>query len=127
MAKEIRLANEGSRRREIVRAECKDCNGTGVYQGFTEGKRVGALCWSCEGTGEIKIVYSPFNGRRAQKGIDIVWAREPGSAVVKEKELIFKLGIPHMTADQFRSGGIPPWIYVNSVNGKIMSWSIVGK
>lgn len=57
---------------EEVKAECRDCDGTGVYQGFAEGKDEAVVCLQCDGTGCDIIRYKPFEKRRRKRGIKTV-------------------------------------------------------
>ena len=53
----------------IVTVECDSCSGSGLYQGFMEGKGRAVVCTSCGGEGRQKISFKPFTGRRKRRGI----------------------------------------------------------
>ncbi len=58
--------------KQSVKAQCKSCNGTGLYQGFAEVKDEAVVCISCEGTGGITITYEPFERRKRKRGIQTI-------------------------------------------------------
>jgi hypothetical protein len=58
--------------RQVVKAECSACGGTGVYKGFAEPSGVGVVCLECKGTGCREIAYTPFTERKRRDGIRIV-------------------------------------------------------
>lgn len=57
---------------EEVRAECRECGATGVYQGFAEDKDEAVVCLRCDGTGCDIIRYKLFTSRRKKRGIKTV-------------------------------------------------------
>lgn len=61
-----------SHRKKVVFAECTDCDCSGVYQGFMEGKGEAVICMGCDGTGCRKILYAPFVKRRRRPGVKTV-------------------------------------------------------
>lgn len=63
-----------------VQAECRDCEGTGIYRGFAEPKGVGVVCLGCNGTGMQTVKYRPFTGRKKRKDVTTV-RRSAGSFI----------------------------------------------
>jgi hypothetical protein len=63
-----------------VEVECKDCGGTGLYQGFAEPQDTAVVCLSCGGTGCAKLTYTPFTQRREKRGVSWVM-RSRGSFI----------------------------------------------
>jgi hypothetical protein len=57
---------------ERVQAECRSCDGTGVYCGFAEPKGTGVVCLECRGSGCKTISYTPFAGRKRRQGVKTV-------------------------------------------------------
>jgi len=62
---------------------CTDCNGTGLYRGFAEGKEFGVVCYECKGTGKahIKFEYDDFKGKVKRTEVKQVIAVNPGIGV----------------------------------------------
>ena len=52
-----------------IKHECESCGGTGLYQGFCEGKGNAVICLNCGGKGWAKYTYKEFTGRKRRKGI----------------------------------------------------------
>jgi hypothetical protein len=65
---------------EEVKAECRACGATGVYQGFAEGRDEAVVCLECDGTGCKVIRYTPFTKRRLKRGVKVV-RRSRGSFI----------------------------------------------
>lgn len=57
---------------ETIKVECEACGGTGLYAGFAEPKGTAVVCLECNGTGCIKIDFTPFTRRKGIKGIQNV-------------------------------------------------------
>lgn len=57
---------------KVVKAECSDCRGTGLYQGFCEGDSEAVVCLGCNGSGCKEIHYTPYTGRKRKKGVKMV-------------------------------------------------------
>ena len=55
-----------------VDIECRDCGGTGLYNGFAEPEGTAVVCLSCGGTGCQKMTYTPFTRRKGRRGIRTV-------------------------------------------------------
>jgi hypothetical protein len=81
-----------------VEAECKSCNGTGIYVGIAEHCGAGVVCHTCKGTGKVKLnlEWNDFHCRRIRSGIERVYRVNPG--------IVIGTGKGH-TLDQF--GGMP--------------------
>ena len=52
-----------------IKAECIDCDGTGLYEGFCERKGHPVICTTCAGTGCQNLYYTPFVKRKVKKGV----------------------------------------------------------
>lgn len=68
-----------------VIAECKDCNGTGLYIGWNCHDGAASTCDSCKGTGSVTIKYTPFTGKKEKKGITRVFSNVRWRHVYPEK------------------------------------------
>ena len=55
-----------------VLSECSACGGTGLYHGIAEPRGVAVVCLRCNGTGAVKIIYTPFTGRRLRTDVQQV-------------------------------------------------------
>ncbi len=58
--------------REVVKAECGTCGGTGLYCGMCEPEGTAVVCLRCEGSGAETLSYTPFTRRKGKRGIKIV-------------------------------------------------------
>jgi hypothetical protein len=63
-----------------VKTECGACGGTGLYCGFAEPKGTAVVCLRCDGTGCANIEYTPFERRKAKRGVHTV-QRSRGSFI----------------------------------------------
>ncbi len=65
-----------------VKAECRACHGTGLYQGFAESKDTAVVCTMCSGKGCEKVTYTPFEKRKklSRRGVQFV-QRSRGSLI----------------------------------------------
>ena len=53
-----------------LQIECKDCNGTGLFRGFSNHENTACVCKKCDGKGYRIFRYKPFTGRKkAEEGI----------------------------------------------------------
>jgi len=59
--------------RKFVDAECDSCGGTGLYCGFCEKKGTAVICHGCDGTGRVKLFYTPFTKRHGKRGVQMVF------------------------------------------------------
>lgn len=57
-----------------IKAECRDCSGTGLYQGFAEPKDTAVICRGCGGSGCQTITYKEFTGRKRKRNVKYVLA-----------------------------------------------------
>lgn len=55
-----------------IKAECDDCNGTGVYKGCCERQLQGRQCRGCHGRGWKVHNFWQFTGRRVRPNISSV-------------------------------------------------------
>lgn len=78
---------------------CPDCEGTGIYRGFGEGRGVGAICRTCNGTGALEREVKEFKQRRMRADIQTV--RWP----VRMEDQIEKM--PSVTYQEFLAGKLP--------------------
>jgi len=53
--------------KQHIDAECPDCRGTGLYQGFCEARDEAVICACCGGTGKQVLSFKPFEGRKPAK------------------------------------------------------------
>lgn len=53
----------------ILRYECSDCRGTGLYSGMCEAVGEAVICVRCYGKGVAQFQYTPFTGRKGKRGI----------------------------------------------------------
>lgn len=58
--------------KESVVVQCESCGGTGLYEGMCEKKGEPVVCLNCEGTGGVKISYTPYAGRKTKRGVKCV-------------------------------------------------------
>lgn len=85
----------------IIKTECRECRGTGLYHGVAEPEGVAVICVCCRGTGCAVIEYTPFVERKQRDDIQTVRlsrARFIG--------LCSSMG-DSVTYDEFMSGNIP--------------------
>ena len=68
-------------KKQIVKAVCTSCGGTGLYTGFCEEKGHPVVCRSCKGTGCMEISYEPFIERKIITGVKSV-SLSQGSCIV---------------------------------------------
>lgn len=57
---------------KVVKAECQDCRGTGLYSGMCEGDGEAVVCLGCNGSGCQEIHYTPYSGRKRKNKIKFV-------------------------------------------------------
>jgi len=85
-----------------VDAECDACRGTGLYKGFAEPRDTAVVCHGCNGTGCIKLTYTPFTKRHPKKGI--AW-------VMKSRGSFVATGVgptgKRVTYEDFEAGKLP--------------------
>jgi hypothetical protein len=55
-----------------ITVECPSCRGTGLYEGFAERKGEPVVCLNCDGSGAVKLSYTPFTGRKQKRGVKVV-------------------------------------------------------
>jgi hypothetical protein len=105
MATKKRPAKKTTKRTryKVIKAKCSDCSGTGVYCGMCEPEGVGVVCLRCGGSGCELIMYTPFKGRVAKKGVKTVRlsrgalladAAGPGGSEVSYKDFFLKGKMP---------------------------------
>ncbi len=88
--------------KQTVDVQCESCDSTGVYHGFAEPKGVGVVCICCNGTGCVKLAYTPFVARKRCKNIHTV-QRSKGTFIVTGVGPVGK-GI---TYEEFLNGKMP--------------------
>jgi hypothetical protein len=68
--------------------ECRACGATGIFKGFAEADGFGVVCHDCEGTGRVtvKVLGSPFEGRRNRTDVVTVLRVNPGIEVQRISE-----------------------------------------
>jgi len=88
--------------RNIVKAECSSCSGTGLYCGFCEPRGTAVVCLTCDGTGCQQISYVPFERRKGKHGIQTV-SRSRGSFIATG---VGATGRP-VTYREFEEGKMP--------------------
>jgi hypothetical protein len=91
-----------------VEHECKNCSGTGLYQGFGEQKDAAAVvCSYCKGTGQrvFEEQFTPFTGRKPKKGVKRVFQTNPGIAIGTAPGCVDPQTKEPLRLDHF--GGIP--------------------
>ena len=54
---------------KTIKCECDSCRGTGLYQGFAEGKGEAVICLACGGQGWTTFTYTEFEGRKKKRGV----------------------------------------------------------
>jgi hypothetical protein len=64
-----------------IDSACPHCGATGLYCGFAEPAGVAVVCLACEGTGCLKLKYTPFTGRQPKSGARTV-RRSAGTFLV---------------------------------------------
>lgn len=57
---------------KVIKAECRDCRGTGLYQGMCEGDGEAVVCLACNGSGCGEIRYTPYTGRKRKNNVRFV-------------------------------------------------------
>ena len=60
---------------EKVLAECRACQGSGVFKGVYERGKTAIVCRECEGDGSIVIQYKPFVGKQTRSDVNRVFMR----------------------------------------------------
>jgi hypothetical protein len=88
--------------KKMVKAECPDCGGTGLYRGFAEPEGVAVVCLKCGGTGCIELRYTPFIKRNGERGIHTVRLSR-GSFIGTG---VGPAG-PSITYEEFKNGKMP--------------------
>lgn len=87
---------------QTVKAECRDCGGTGVYQGFAEKRGEAVVCLHCGGQGCKELTFTLFTGRNERKGVQVVRRSRGtflGTGLGPEGNSV--------TYDEFRRGKMP--------------------
>jgi hypothetical protein len=87
-----------------VKAECRSCDGTGLYVGFAEPKGTAVVCLTCDGTGCEEIRYAPFTKRKSKRGIQRV-QRARGTFLATG---VGPDGKEYVTYAEFQKGKMPP-------------------
>lgn len=115
--------------------ECPSCKGTGLYTGFAEASRCAVICTTCNGTGCSHFVYTytPFTRKKRRKGIDHVYAINPGIWLgqsekykhsdfggVSYKEWLRTKTFPPKS--ECRNFTCPAWWYQNADSRKKPKW-----
>jgi len=102
--------------------ECRDCKGTGLYQGFAEKQGFAVVCNQCKGTGKyhFKYEYEEFTGRKECKDIKRVLECNPGIVVGIIDKFNYEsfggmpyrewaLGLPFPAKSEMRNFTCPAW------------------
>lgn len=55
-----------------VLCECPACNATGLYSGFAEAEGEAVICLQCQGTGAVRMTFTPYTGRRRRNKIKTI-------------------------------------------------------
>ena len=58
--------------KEVVIAQCGACGGTGLYEGMCEKEGEPVICLNCNGSGGVKLSYTPYTGRKGKRGVKCV-------------------------------------------------------
>lgn len=58
--------------KQYVTIECEACDATGIYQGMCEAKGEAVECLQCDGSGEYRLGYTPFERRKRKRGVETV-------------------------------------------------------
>jgi len=83
--------------KESVIAQCESCGGTGLYQGMCEKAGEPVVCLNCNGSGGVKLSYTPYTGRKEKWGVH--WVRQSrGTSVLN----CGGAGGTEMSYDQFQ-------------------------
>ncbi len=70
-----------------VDIQCRECGGSGLYDGCFELKGHPIVCGRCNGSGCEKLSYTPFVSRKKKRGIKaVVISRNDG----EEKEIPYE-------------------------------------
>lgn len=69
--------------KKVIKIECKDCGGTGIYKGMAERDMYGVVCSTCKGTGYVDFEYEEFKKKRPRFDVEIVVERNPGICIGK--------------------------------------------
>jgi hypothetical protein len=73
----------------IIKIECPECKGTGLFIGRAEKNGAATICYKCKGTGCSEFSYEEFCGRKTRLDVDRVYLGSFGYAISAE----FQCGI----------------------------------
>lgn len=90
-----------------IEAECGDCGGTGIYQGFMERTRTAVVCHTCKGTGKRTVILTKFSGRKTVDDVDTIHATQSISGGMPYGEWLRTGVFPAGSED--REGKCPLW------------------
>lgn len=65
----------------IVKAQCGDCGGSGIYVGVACHDGAGMVCRNCDGKGFVEISYTPFDSRKKRDDVTRVFGYKPYRSV----------------------------------------------
>lgn len=88
-------------KKTIVKADCSTCCGTGLLTRHCQ-RGAATLCFSCDGSGLMKLKYVPFVTRKNRNGIKSV--HRDNASVYKEGRGPYGDGIPYK---DFKKGKMP--------------------
>jgi hypothetical protein len=71
-----------------IKAVCKACKGTGLYQGMAEKDGAFVVCYNCKGTGCQIITYTPFVKRESQPKCKRVYKSSCGYVISDEDIMV---------------------------------------
>jgi DnaJ-class molecular chaperone len=89
---------------KTIKAVCRSCDGSGLYQGFAEPKDTAVVCITCGGSGCEEIHYTPFKERKSKRGVK--WVQWSGGTFVATG--VGPQGKGRITYREFQQGRLPP-------------------
>ncbi len=118
--------------------QCKNCQGTGVYNGMGERGSCGVVCSTCDGTGcqKYEFEYEDFTERKP-RAIDWVYEVNPGICIGNGNGHSFKdfggmsyedwaKGKPFPPKSENRKYTCPAWWYQLSDSAEKPTWKECG-
>ena len=115
---------------DTISAQCRGCQGTGVYTGMGERYGMAVVCHTCRGTGEEKIPYVPFTGRQEREDVLRVVSTNPGIALtpdstqggVSYQQWLSNPDSVRERGREIREHTCPAWWYQGANHDKYPEW-----
>ena len=113
----------------VLLAECRNCRGSGLHQGYAERNGVAVVCRDCGGSGARAQSYTPFAERRDREGVLSVMSHNPGVSLGDTT-----MGVPYSEwrddpmavarpGSENRAETCPAWWYQGSRAGVKPDWA----